>query len=95
MITAGVTSVDYGSSWPSLILPFGQWSVPILSDWDQRPIASAAYAGQGRVVGYGHESFVAKSSGPEMTLSINAMKWACDGVEKLGLGTASNLFEME
>ena len=95
MITAGVTSVDYGSSWPSLILPFGQWSFPILSDWDQRPIASAAYAGQGRVVGYGHESFVAKSSGSEMTLSINAMKWACDGVGTIGLWNDFNHFEDE
>ena len=95
MITDGVTSVDYGSSWPSLILPFGQWSFPILSDWDQRPIASAAYAGQGRVVGYGHESFVAKSSGSEMTLSINAMKWACDGVGTIGLWNDFNHFEDE
>jgi hypothetical protein len=95
MITDGVTSVDYGSSRPSLILPFGQWSFPILSDWDQRPIASAAYAGQGRVVGYGHESFVAKSSGPEMTLSINAMKWACDGVGTIGLWSDFNHFEDE
>ena len=95
MITNGVSSVDYGSSWPSLILPFGQWSFPILSDWDQRPIASAAYAGQGRVVGYGHESFVARTSGSEMTLSINAMKWACDGVGTIGLWNDFNHFEDE
>lgn len=94
-ISAGVSSLDYGSSWPSLILPFGRWSFPILTDWDQRPIASAAYAGEGRVVGYGHESFVAKSSGSEMTFSINAMKWACDGVGTIGLWSDFNHFEDE
>jgi len=94
-ITEGVSSVDYGGSWPSQILPFSEWSFPILSDWDQRPVASAAYSGEGRIVGYGHESFVAKSSGPEMILSLNAMKWACDGVGTIGLWQDFNHFEDE
>ena len=94
-ITEGVSSVDYGGSWPSLILPFGEWSFPILTDWDQRPIASAAYSGEGRIVGYGHEGFVARSSGSEMILSLNAMKWACDGVGTIGLWQDFNHFEDE
>ena len=95
IITREVTTLDYGGSWPSLILPFGEWSFPILSDWDQRPIASAAHVGQGRIVGYGHESFVAQSSGEEMRLSLNAMKWACNGGRVIGLWNDFNHFENE
>jgi hypothetical protein len=95
MITKEVTTVDYGGSWPSLILPFGEWSFPILSDWDQRPIASAAHVGQGRIVGYGHESFVAQSNGEEMRLSLNAMKWACGDGRVIGLWNDFNHFENE
>jgi hypothetical protein len=94
-ITNGVAAVDYGGSWPSLILPFGEWAFPIISDWDQRPIASAAHAGQGRIVGYGHEAFVAQSSGEEMTLSLNAMKWACNEGRVIGLWNDFNHFEDE
>ena len=47
------------------------------------------------MVGYGHESFVAQTSGSEMTLSINAMKWACDGVGTIGLWDDFNHFEDE
>ena len=95
LITKGVTAVDYGSSWPSLILPFGEWSFPILSDWDQRPIASAAHVGKGRIVGYGHESFVARTAGEEMTLSLNAMEWACNEGRVIGLWNDFNHFEDE
>ena len=95
IITRGVTAVDYGGSWPSLILPFGEWSFPILSDWDQRPIASAAHAGKGRIVGYGHESFVAQSMGEELKLSLNAMKWACGDGRVIGLWNDFNHFEDE
>ncbi|NCG00352.1 MAG: hypothetical protein GWP25_01000 [Euryarchaeota archaeon] len=95
IITRGVNAVDYGGSWPSLILPFGEWSFPILSDWDQRPIASAAHAGKGRIVGYGHEAFVAQSMGNEMTLSLNAMKWACAEGRVIGLWNDFNHFEDE
>ncbi|MFQ3317887.1 MAG: hypothetical protein ACI8T6_001328, partial [Candidatus Poseidoniaceae archaeon] len=94
-ITNGVTAVDYGGSWPSLILPFGEWSFPILSDWDQRPIASAAHVGQGRIVGYGHESFVAQTNGDEEKLSLNAMEWACNGGRVIGLWNDFNHFEDE
>jgi len=94
-ITSGVSSVDYGGSWPSLILPFSHWSFPVLIDWDDRPIASAGHVGKGKIVGYGHESFVAKSSGDEMKLSLNAMKWACGGIGEIGLWSDFNHFEDE
>ena len=83
-ITTGVGTVDYGSSLPSLILPLGEWSFPIALDWDDRPIISASHAGQGRMVGYGHEGMVARQgSGNETTLSLNAIAWACGGINKV------------
>ena len=84
-ITAGVSSVDYGGSWPSLIIPIGDWSFPIGIDWDDRPIISAGHVGMGKVVGYGHETMVKRSSGDEGNLSMNALKWACNGGSKVAL----------
>ena len=83
-ITAGVGTVNYGSSLPSLILPLGEWSFPVALDWDDRPIVSASHTGLGRMVGYGHESMVGKQGGSnETTLSLNAIQWACGGVNKV------------
>ena len=83
-ITAGVGTVNYGSSLPSLILPLGEWSFPVALDWDDRPVISASHAGQGRMVGYGHEGMVGKQGGGnETTLSLNAIEWACGGVNKV------------
>jgi len=95
LITKDVTEVEYGGAYPSLILPFGEWSFPILSDSNQRPIASAAHVGKGRMVGYGHEYFVARDTGEEMTLSLNAMKWACNEGRVIGLWDGFNHFEDE
>mgnify|MGYP002847685942 CR=1 FL=1 len=83
-ISAGVGTLDYGSSWPSLILPLGEWSFPVAIDWNDRPIVSASHSGKGRIVGYGHEGMVAQQSGGnETTLSSNAIKWACGGTNKV------------
>ena len=96
-IVAGVGTLNYGSSWPSLILPLGKWSFPVALDWDDRPIISASHAGQGRVVGYGHESMVAKQGGTnETTLSLNAIEWACGGTSKtVGVQVDYDHFEDE
>ncbi len=83
-ISAGVGTLDYGSSWPSLILPLGEWSFPVAIDWNNRPIVSASHSGKGRIVGYGHESMVAKQSGGnETAFSLNVIKWACGGTNKV------------
>ena len=94
-ITAGVSSIDYGSSWPSLIIPFGDWSFPIGLDWDDRPIISAGHVGMGKIVGYGHETMVKRTSGDEGTLSMNALQWACDDGTNVALASDFNSWKSE
>ena len=87
-----IGSVNYGGAWPSLILPIGEWSFGLGIDWDGRPISSAGHAGKGRIVGYGHETMVARTSDNEMAnLSLNALDWVCDGSGKtVGLESSFN-----
>jgi len=87
-----IGSVNYGGAWPSLILPIGEWSFGLGIDWDDRPISSAGHAGKGRIVGYGHETMVARTSDNEMAnLSLNALDWVCDGSGKtVGLEASFN-----
>ncbi len=92
-ITAGVSAVDYGGSWPSLIIPIGDWSFPVGLDWDDRPIISAGHVGMGKVVGYGHETMVWRASGDEGTLSSNALKWVCNGGVNVALASSFNGWE--
>jgi len=74
-----VGSLDYGGSWPSLILPFGTWAFPIGFDHSNRPIASGSHVGKGRMVGYGHETMVGRTGGDSRSnLSINSLDWVCD-----------------
>jgi hypothetical protein len=94
-ITAGVGSVDYGSSWPSLIVPIGEWAFPIGIDWNDRPIITANHVGRGKIVGYGHEGMVAKTSGSEATLSINVAKWVCGDGINVALESGYNGWENE
>ena len=92
LVKRPIGSVNYGGAWPSLILPIGEWSFGLGIDWDDRPISSAGHAGKGRIVGYGHETMVARTSNNEMAnLSLNSLDWVCDGVGKtVGLESSFN-----
>jgi len=90
----GVGTLDYGSSWPSLIVPHGRWSFPVGVDWNNRPIISASHAQKGKIVGYGHEGFVAQNSGNESIMSLNAIDWVCEGKD-IGLVSRYNSYEDE
>ena len=94
-ITADVGTVDYGGSYLSLILPLGEWAFPIGIDSSDRPLFSAAHAGFGRIVGYGHEGLVAHGGGGNETqLSLNAIEWVCGGTDKsVALESSFNHFE--
>jgi len=85
-----VGSANYGSSYPSLILPFGEWAFPVGLDSSDRPTVSASHAGQGRIVGYGHEAMVSKTTGAHGNLSLNALDWVCDGRQRVGLESSFN-----
>jgi hypothetical protein len=74
-----VGEVNFGGSWPSLIVPFGEWAFPIGIDYADRPIVSGGHVGQGRMVGYGHETMVARSGDDgRANLSMNSLDWVCD-----------------
>ncbi|MBT5184455.1 MAG: hypothetical protein HOM47_04720 [Euryarchaeota archaeon] len=93
-LSAGVGVLDYGSSWPSMIVPHGEWSFPIGMDWAGRPLITASHAGQGRMVGFGHESLVSRSTGNESVMSMNAVNWVCHG-SSIGVVSSYNNFEDE
>ncbi len=93
-LSAGVGVLDYGSSWPSMIVPHGEWSFPIGMDWAERPLITASHAGQGRMVGFGHESLAARNTGNESIMSMNAINWVCHGT-KIGVVYGYNHYEDE
>jgi hypothetical protein len=92
LVKRPVGSVDFGGAWPSLILPIGEWAFSLGIDWDDRPISSAGHAGKGRIVGYGHETMVARTGNDaRANLSLNALDWVCDGNGKtVGLESSFN-----
>jgi hypothetical protein len=85
--------VSYGSSWPSPILPIGEWAFSLGVDHNDRPIASASHIEKGRMVGYGHETMVARigTNDNRANLSLNSLDWVCDGRGKtVGLESSFN-----
>jgi hypothetical protein len=85
-----VGSVNYGGSYPSLILAFGEWAFPVGMDSLNRSTVSASHAGQGRVVGSGHETMSVQSTGAHGNLSLNGLDWVCDGRQRVGLHSSFN-----
>jgi hypothetical protein len=71
---------DFGG-WPSLILPIGEWSFPIGLDENSNPIVSASHVGKGKILGYGHEGWVATTH----DFTMRAIDWVCDGGTDVGL----------
>ncbi len=85
--------VDYGTAWPSLILPIGEWAFSLGVDYADKPISSASHAGKGRIVGFGHETMVARSAADDnrANLSLNSLDWVCDGLgNTVGLESSFN-----
>ena len=85
-----VGAVNYGGSYPSLILPFGDWAFPVGMDSLNRPTVSASHAGEGRIVGSGHETMSSRSTGAHGNLSLNGLDWVCDGRQRVGLESSFN-----
>ena len=82
------------SGWPSPVLPIGQWSFPVAfaegGYTSDIPVISASHVGKGRMVGYGHESWVYGSGGDgEITFSLRAVRWACGPNSQVGLAYGS------
>ena len=85
----GMGQTSWGG-WPSPVLPIGEWAFPVAfaeGGYDSEiPVISASHVGKGRMVGYGHESWVHGSGGDEeTTFSLRAVKWACGDNAVVGL----------
>ena len=78
------------NGWPSPILPIGEWSFPIAFSeggyTSDIPVISASHVGKGKMIGYGHESWVHGSGGTEETeFALRAVRWACGPSAIVGL----------
>lgn len=86
-----VGQVDFGGAWPSILLPIGEWAFSLGLDWDDRAISAASHVEKGRMVGYGHETMVARTGDDgRANLSLNALDWVCDGRTRVGLEGSFN-----
>jgi hypothetical protein len=97
-LVEGVALIDAGDAYPSKLVVFGDAAVPLIVDEDNHPIIAAARTqGDGRVVVFGHESYLVGSLIVEDTgtLALNALRWAAQnqsptvalGSSFAGLGT--------
>lgn len=85
----GMGQTSWGG-WPSPVLPIGEWSFPVAfaegGYTSEIPVISASHAGKGRILGYGHESWVYGSGGvEEAAFSLRAVEWACGANAVVGL----------
>ena len=85
----GMGQTSWGG-WPSPILPIGEWSFPVAfaqgGYTSDIPVVSASHVGKGRMLGFGHESWVYGSGGSEETeFSLGAVEWVCGTNADVGL----------
>ena len=85
----GMGQTSWGG-WPSPVLPIGEWSFPVAfaegGYTSEIPVISASHVGKGRMLGYGHESWVGGSGGIEETaFSLRAVEWVCGANADVGL----------
>jgi len=85
----GMGQTSWGG-WPSPVLPIGEWAFPVAfaegGYTSDIPVISASHVGKGRMLGYGHESWVTGGSGAdETTFSLRAVNWVCGEEADVGL----------
>ena len=84
----GMGETDW-SGWPSPILPIGQWAFPIGFTeggyTSKIPVISASHVGRGKMIGYGHESWVTGGGYEETEFALRAVEWVCGENSKIGL----------
>lgn len=88
-LVRGIGQTSWGG-WPSPVLPIGAWSFPVAFSQggytSDIPVISASHVGKGRMVGYGHESWVYGSGGSvETAFSLRVVEWTCGSNARVGL----------
>ena len=89
-LTAGLGVVDY-PGYASPILPVGDYSFPIaVAGPDKIPVISGAHVGKGKMIGYGHESWVDfDSNQTALTFALRAVQWVCGPDANVGLAVGA------
>ncbi|MEC7721070.1 MAG: M60 family metallopeptidase [Candidatus Thermoplasmatota archaeon] len=96
----GMGETNWGG-WPSPILPIGEWAFPIGFAQEGYgstiPVISASHVGRGKMLGYGHESWVDGAGAAETEFSLRAVEWVCGENADVGLayGAGFDNFEDE
>ena len=84
----GMSETNWGG-WPSPILPIGEWAFPIGFTEEgygsSIPVISASHVGRGKMLGYGHESWVDGAGVAETEFSLRAVEWVCGENADVGL----------
>lgn len=87
----GMNEADFGG-WPSPILPIGKWSFPVAFESSGIPVVSASHVGKGKMLGYGHESWVDNTNHP---FSLRAVDWVCGENAEVGLAYGAGFDDFE
>ena len=96
----GMGQTSWGG-WPSPILPIGEWAFPIGFAQEGYgstiPVISASHVGKGRMLGYGHESWVDGGGPDETEFALRGVEWVCGENAQVGLayGAGFDGFEDE
>ena len=59
------------------------------------PVISASHVGRGKMLGYGHESWVDGHGGQETEFSLRAVEWACGENANVGLAYGAGFDDFE
>jgi hypothetical protein len=82
VLTAGVRTLNLGSSLASALVVHGERAFPVVYDANGATFIAAARAGLGRVVAYGHEGLAndpANTTDDRGALLLNVARWMSDG----------------
>ena len=94
----GMGQTNWGG-WPSPILPIGEWSFPVGfaegGYTDSIPVISASHVGRGKMLGYGHESWVDGAGVEETEFSLRAVEWVCGENANVGLAYGAGFEDFE
>tara|TARA_B100000614_G_scaffold122144_1_gene109415 strand:+ start:2374 stop:6348 length:3975 start_codon:yes stop_codon:yes gene_type:complete len=89
-LTQGLGTVDY-PGYASPVLPVGDAAFPIaVAGEDRVPVISGSHVGRGKMIGYGHESWVDLSSNDSaLIFSLRAVEWVCGSNASVGLASGA------
>ena len=94
----GMGQTNWGG-WPSPVLPIGEWAFPIgfaeEGYGSTIPVISASHVGRGKMLGYGHESWVDGAGVKETEFSLRAVEWVCGQNADVGLAYGAGYDDFE